>query len=222
MQKTSKVRRTTSEPDWVQCFVLCAFVVWVASCKAPGVHLSRGFQQFQLGMSFEDLTRVAEPVATQDPAVKVYEEFGFGDPKREEEIDRILDRKFFDVTQGLLADLEKVACYFYRNRLYYFAFEYREAYARDVDWDHFTASSLLKYGSPLIAINVQDAPYFSYTWHDGQTDLEMRKVVNQEKGSTRFTVRSYVVAFSDSRDYAEVAERQKSLEKKTATGSPSF
>jgi hypothetical protein len=222
VQKTSNVKRNTPDAGWLQCVLLCAFVAWVAGCKAPQMHISRGFQQFQLGMSFEELARVSQPVATEDPAVKVYKEFGFGDPKQQEEIDRTLERKFFEVTQGLSPDLDRVTCYFYRNRLYYLALGYKEAYTHDVDWDHFTAASLLKYGSPLIAINIEDAPYFSYTWRDGETELEIRKVVNQEKGSTRFVVRSYVVAFSDIRDYAEVAKQEKSLEKTATTGHPSF
>lgn len=193
------------------------FTTSVAVAQTPTA-ISREYQGLRLGMMLSELKSKVSPIEVQDPVIGIYEKFGFGHPKQTAQIDHLLDRRFFEIKQDLPDGVERVSLYFYQSRLYRLGVQYSKAYTGRVDWDHFTADSLLKYGAPTISINVEDAPYFSYTWSDGQTRLKIIKDVAQEKNASRFEIRSYAVVYSDESLSTTVTSREKALEEKLKKG----
>ncbi len=130
------------------------FFVLLIDALADTKAINRGILGIKLGMTLDEVKKLFHIEEKEDGMVILMRRYGFDDPEKQTKINKSLDKKVFNVKDGLSEGVESIELFSRKNIIYQIALHYGKEYVQKIDWDLFTLSSIEKYGQPKVLNNL--------------------------------------------------------------------
>ena len=224
--RTSLTPRTDLPSRLSLLLMLLLPCVAIAQVK-PVVQITPGIYNIRLGNPIAEVVKTYPVKETEDLSISLYRKFGFGDPEKEERVNKKLGRQYYEISEHLPPDVKSIRLTTVQGIVYEIAVYYEPEYTKKMSWEVFTYHAIQKYGQPTITNELLDpmGGDYNFKWSDGTTELVIRKSGKLNKEKTIFSVENYHVFYTHVPTRNKVSKKEQYLrETETAQGTtkPSF
>jgi hypothetical protein len=124
-------------------------ILLLASSSAYGesksdIRITLGAYDINLGASISEISQIYPVRVTEDPIIKLYKKFGFGDPDKRARINKIINQEYYEISHNCPENVDNIRLTTINGFIYRIGIYFRPEYSKEISWELFTYHAIEK------------------------------------------------------------------------------